>query len=196
MASYEDVVLDHEVDGIREYDNPLPGWLMAIWWGSLIFSILYLGFYALAFGPASMEAEYRAAAVADRARLQAYYDANPLVPPSTEEMLRGAASEETLAVGRERYAKTCASCHGDAAQGLIGPNLTDDRWLHGGQVSQIFTTLAKGVPAKGMPPWGRAIAPEELSALVSLIRSLQGSNPADPKQPEGDPVTPEPIPGQ
>jgi len=194
MATYEDKVLDHDVDGIREYDNPLPGWLMAIWWGSLIFSILYIGFYALAFGPASMEAEYRAEAVADHARLQAYYDANPMVPPSSEEMLTGAADEAELAKGLDRYTKTCAACHGDAGQGLIGPNLADAYWLHGGTVSQIFTTIAKGVPAKGMPPWGRAIAPDELKALVSYIRSIQGTDPADAKQAEGEQVTPEPIP--
>lgn len=194
MATYEDKILHHDVDGIREYDNPLPGWLMAIWWGALIFSILYIGYYALAFGPASMEAEYRAEEVADRASLQAYYDANPMVPPSSAELLTGAGDEAILAVGRERFAKTCASCHGDAAQGLIGPNLTDQLWLNGGTVSQVFTTLVKGVPAKGMPPWGRAIAPEELSALVSYVRSLQGSAPADAKQPEGEQVTPEPIP--
>ncbi len=194
MATYEDKILHHDVDGIREYDNPLPGWLMAILWGALVFSILYIGYYALAFGPASMEAEYRAAAVEDRARLQAYYDANPMVPPSSAELLGGAGDEAILAVGRERFAKTCASCHGDVAQGLIGPNLTDEFWLHGGTVSQVFTTLVKGVPAKGMPPWGRAIAPEELSALVSYVRSLQGSAPPDAKQSEGDPVTPEPIP--
>jgi cytochrome c oxidase cbb3-type subunit 3 len=194
MAAYEDKVLDHDVDGIREYDNPLPGWLMAIWWGSVVFSILYLGFYALAFGPSSMEAEFRAEEVADRAVLQAYYDANPLVPPSSEEILAGAADEAVLAVGRERFLKNCAACHGNLAQGLIGPNLTDDYWLHGGQVSQIFTILVKGVPTKGMPPWGRAIAPEEISALASYIRSLQGSDPPDAKGPEGTQVTPEPIP--
>ncbi len=195
MATYKDVVLDHEVDGIREYDNPMPGWLMAIWWGSLIFAAAYLAFFALAFAPSTLDAQYRAEEVASRARLQAYYDANPMVPPSTQELLAGAASPEILAVGSERYAKTCASCHGDAAQGLIGPNLTDAYWLHGGRVTQIFSTVAKGVPAKGMPPWGRAIAPEELLALVSYVRSLQGSNPADPKQPEGEQVAPEPIPG-
>jgi cytochrome c oxidase cbb3-type subunit 3 len=160
----------------------------------VVFSILYIGFYALAFGPATMEAEYRAEEEADRAVLQAYYDANPLVPPSSEEMLAGAADEAVLAVGRERFLKTCASCHGDLGQGLIGPNLTDAYWLHGGQMSQIFTILVKGVPAKGMPPWGRAIAPEELSALASYIRSIQGSDPPDAKGPEGTQVTPEPIP--
>jgi cytochrome c oxidase cbb3-type subunit III len=195
MAEYENKVLDHEVDGIREYDNPLPGWLMGILWGALVFSALYLGFYALAFGPASMEAEYRSEAISERAKLQAYFNDNPLVPPTSKELLAGAKEPKVIAAGRARFAKTCASCHGDQAQGLIGPNLTDSHWLHGGKVSQIFNTVVKGVPAKGMPPWGRAIPPEELSALVSFIRSVQGTKPSNPKAPEGKLEAPEALEG-
>ncbi len=194
MAEYQDQILHEDIDGIHEYDNPMPGWLMAILWGALIFSVLYIGFYALAFGPASMEAEYRAAAIAQRAALQAHFDANPLVPPTSQELLAGARRPETLALGQARFTRTCASCHGEAAQGLIGPNLTDEHWLHGGQVTQIFTSIAKGIPAKGMPPWGRAIPPEELAALVSYLRSLQGSSPAQAKPPEGERFAPEPLP--
>ncbi|MEW6755998.1 MAG: c-type cytochrome [Candidatus Latescibacterota bacterium] len=193
MAHYEDKVL-HDIDGIEEYDNPMPGWLMAIFWGSIVFAILYMGYYALAFGERTLESEYRSQAVAELAAVQAYFGAHPLVPPTTSQMLTGAVTPEVLAAGRDRFARTCSPCHGAAAQGLIGPNLTDGYWLHGGQVAQIFQTIAKGVPAKGMPPWGRAIPPAELSALVSYVRSLQGSGPAGARPPEGQPVTPEPLP--
>ncbi len=195
MAQYEDKVL-HELDGIKEYDNPMPGWLMAIWWGSLIFSAAYLVFYALSFGEGSMEAEYRGQTQAALDRVQAHFDANPLVPPSPADLLAGAADPAVLDLGATRFGKSCASCHGEKAQGLIGPNLTDDRWIHGGAVEQVFQSVAKGWPAKGMPPWGRAMKPEELAALVSYVRSLQGSNPPNPRAPEGDPFTPEPIPGR
>ena len=195
MAQYEDKVMAHDADGIQEYDNPLPGWLWAIWWGSVLFAVLYMAFYALSFGEGgSYDAEYRGEAVQDLAAVQAHYDANPLVPPTSAELLAGAKNPEVLAKAEARFTKTCAPCHGEQAQGLIGPNLTDDRWIHGGQVAQIFQTIAKGWPAKGMPPWGRALPPDELSALVSYVRSLQGSNPANPKPAEGDPVTAEPIP--
>lgn len=194
MAKYEDKVL-HELDGIKEYDNPMPGWLMAIWWGSLIFAAGYLIFHALSFGEGSMESEYREQAERAVAEVQAYFDANPLVPPSPVELLAGAKDPAVLEIGRARFTRSCAPCHGEHAQGLIGPNLTDDRWLHGGKVEQIFQTVAKGWPAKGMPPWGRALKPEELSAVVSYVRSVQGSNPPHPRPPEGDPVAPEPIPG-
>ncbi|MBM4370230.1 MAG: c-type cytochrome [Deltaproteobacteria bacterium] len=194
MAEYEDRII-HDVDGIEEYDNPMPGWLSAILWGSILFSVLYLMYYALAFGDGWKDSRARAEALGRRALVQAHFDANPLVPPSREGLLAGAADPAVLDAGRERFLKTCASCHGEQAQGLIGPNLCDGHWLHGGDVLSIFGTVAKGVPAKGMPPWGRALPPEDLAALVSFIRSLQGSNPPDAKAPEGQPVAAEPVPG-
>ena len=194
MAEYEDKVL-HELDGIKEYDNPMPGWLMAIWWGSLVFAAAYLGFYALSFGEGTMEAEYRGAAQTELATIQAHFDANPLVPPSPQDLLAGAKDPAVLDVGGARFTRSCAACHGERAQGLIGPNLTDDRWIHGGSVEQIFQSVAKGWPAKGMPPWGRAMKPDELAAVVSYVRSLQGSAPPNAKPAEGDPFAAEPIPG-
>ena len=195
MAQYDDKVL-HELDGIKEYDNPMPGWLMAIWWGSLLFSAAYLMFYALNFGEGTMEAEYRQETQQAVTSVQAYFDANPLVTPKPADLLAGAANAAVIDAGASRFARSCAACHGDQAQGLIGPNLTDDRWIHGGSVEQIFQTVAKGWPAKGMPPWGRALRPGELSALVSYIRSLQGSAPPNPRAPEGEPFSSEPIPGR
>lgn len=195
MAQYEDKVL-HELDGIKEYDNPMPGWLMAIWWGSLIFSAGYLMFYALSFGEGTMDAEYRQQTVNAVTEVQAYFDANPLVPPKPAELLAGAANPAVLDAAGARFARSCAACHGDKAQGLIGPNLTDDRWIHGGSVEQVFQSVAKGWPAKGMPPWGRTMPPDELAGLVSYIRSLQGSNPPNPRAPEGDPFVAEPVPGK
>lgn len=194
MAAHEDKVL-HELDGIKEYDNPLPGWLMAIWWGAILFAVLYLAFYALSFGEGTMEAEYRSAAERDLAALQAHFAANPVIPPTPAELLAGAKDPAVTEVGAARFARSCASCHGDRAQGLIGPNLTDERWIHGGSVEQVFQSVVKGWPAKGMPPWGRAIPPQEISALVSYIRSLQGSSPPGAKAPEGEAFPPEPLPG-
>lgn len=195
MPKYEDKVL-HDIDGIREYDNPMPGWLMAIWWGSLIFAAGYLMFYALSFGEGTMDAEYKAQTTEAVGEIQTYFDAHPLVPPSPAELLSNVNNAAIVGAGESRFARSCAPCHGAQAQGLIGPNLTDDHWLLGGSVEQIFQTVAKGSPAKGMPPWGRALSPEELSALVSYIRSLQGSHPPNGRAPEGTVFTAEPIPGR
>ena len=118
-----------------------------------------------------------------------------LIPPSPGDLIAGATDPAVLELAASRFTRSCASCHGEKAQGLIGPNLTDDHWIHGGTVEQIFQSIAKGWPAKGMPPWGRAVKPEELSALVSFVRSIQGSNPPNARAPEGDRVVPEPIAG-
>jgi mono/diheme cytochrome c family protein len=99
----------------------MPGWLMAIWWGSLIFSAAYLIFYALSFGEGTMEAEYRGATQQAVSAVDAYFEANPLVPPSPADLLAGAANPAVLEVGRSRFTRTCASCHGEQAQGLSAP---------------------------------------------------------------------------
>ena len=195
MAKYEDRVL-HDIDGIEEYDNPLPGWLMAIWWGSLIFAVVYIGFYALSFGDGgSMDAEYRAEATEQSKQVEAYFAAHPVVPPSAEELLAGAQNTELLAKARAKFQEKCVRCHGAQAQGAVGPNLTDDHWLHGGRVLDIFRTITKGVDGKGMPKFGRELDRDEIAMLVSFIRSIQGSKPANPKPPEGKVAAPEPLPG-
>ena len=196
MARYEDRLLDHEADGIQEYDNAPPVWFTWILYGSIVFSILYIGWYALSFGDDDKIAEYQGELVSGSAEIQAWFAANPIVPPTPAELLAGAVDPTTLEQGRARFVKTCAPCHGEQAQGLIGPNLTDDHWIHGGKVTEIFTTLVGGVPAKGMPPWGRALAPEELRALTGYVRSIQGSDPPGGRPPEGVKVAPEPLPVQ
>ena len=187
MAQFEDKVL-HEFDGIREYDNPMPGWLMAIWWGSLIFSAAYLVFYALSFGEGSdggrVPRERRRRRWRSSRRTSTRTRSCRRPPPTC---WPGAGEPAVVQAGAARFARRAPPCHGEKAQGLIGPNLTDDRWIHGGSVEQIFQTVAKGWPPKGMPPWGRALKPEELSALVSYVRSLQGSNPSNARPPEGEP---------
>jgi cytochrome c oxidase cbb3-type subunit 3 len=194
MAEWEDRILHEGVDGIEEYDNSAPRWLIGLLYGAIVFAVLYLGWYALAFGDASYDAAWREEAVAGRAGIQSYFETHPLVPPTPEVLLAGAADPAVLDRGRARFVRTCAPCHGEQAQGLIGPNLTDDHWLHGGKVAEIFHTVVNGVPAKGMPPWGRALKPDELAAVVSYVRSLQGSHPAGGRPPEGDLVAAEPVP--
>ena len=106
--------------------------------------------------------------------------------PSSGSCSTRSCSTRTVATDSNRGGVKRIQDRRPQAQGLIGPNLTDDRWIHGGSVEQVFQSVAKGWPAKGMPPWGRAMKPEELSAVVSYVRSLQGSNPPNAKAPEGE----------
>jgi cytochrome c oxidase cbb3-type subunit 3 len=188
----QDRELEHDYDGIREFDNPAPGWLMLLLYGSIVFGVGYVLYYGFNYGP-SKETEYLQESALLEKQWQEYYAKNPIVPPGTAELAEAARDPAQLEIGKKQYQSSCAACHGNAGQGLIGPNLTDSNWLHGGKMTDIYSTVVKGVPGKGMPPWGRAIAPDKLKATVAYVRTLHGTNPAGAKGPEGTRMEPEPL---
>lgn len=177
-----DRLLGHAYDGIEEYDNPLPGWWTWIFVATIVFSLGYYVYYQLGPGPtvvALYEAEMRIAA-AQQAKLA------PAPGAVGEEALRALARDaRAMAGAREIFATRCAPCHGPQGQGLIGPNLTDEFWLHGGTLVEIRHLIAEGVPEKGMVPWKDQLKPEELSAMAAYISTLSGTNPPGPKPPQG-----------
>jgi cytochrome c oxidase cbb3-type subunit III len=187
-----DVELDHDYDGIREFDNPAPGWLMLGFYVAIAFAVGYVLYYGFNRGP-SMETAYLQESAALEKQWQEYYAKHPVTPPGGAELAAAARDPSQVELGKKQFQASCSPCHGAQAQGLIGPNLTDKHWLHGGHMIDIYTTVIKGVPSKGMPPWGRALSPDKLKGVVVYIRSLQGSNPAGGKQPEGNLVEPDPI---
>jgi cytochrome c oxidase cbb3-type subunit 3 len=109
---------------------------------------------------------------------------------NADQLLALAKDHEQLEEGQETYTAYCASCHAPDGGGLIGPNLTDAYWLHGGAITDIYKTVNNGVLEKGMPPWGKTLKPEQLAAVVAYVSTLQGTTPANPKAPQGNPVTP------
>ena len=178
-------LLEHEYDGIREYDNPMPRWWLLTFAGTVIFSVVYL----FNVGPvgngkgrvADYEAEMAAAAA--------------LMPPTPAgvdpaQLLALAKDEEVTEEGQEVYASYCASCHGPNGGGLIGPNLADNVWIHGGAPEAVYKTIAEGVLAKGMPPWEKSLKPDQLTNVTAYVLSLAGTSPTNPKAPEGEPYTP------
>lgn len=190
--TYADVLLEHDADGIQEYDNPSPPWLIYLFYVTILFAFAYVVYYGFNRGPSAQDAFLQEGKELE-AQWADYYAKNPIVPPSTEELVAAAKNPQMISDGKAQFAKTCAACHGDEGQGLIGPNLADDKWLHGGKMTEVYGTLIKGVAGKGMPPWGRALAPEKIAAVTAYVRTLQGTNPANPKAPEGKQVTPDPI---
>jgi cytochrome c oxidase cbb3-type subunit 3 len=189
---YPDVLMEHDADGIQEFDNPSPPWLIYGFYLSILFAFAYVIYYGFNRGPSVQEAFLLESKQLEKEWAD-YYAKNPIVPPTTEELVAAAKNPELLALGKDTFVKNCAACHGDDGQGLIGPNLTDDRWIHGGKMTEVYGTIVKGVSGKGMPPWGRALSPEKLTGTTVFIRSLQGTKPANPKAPEGDPVVADPI---
>lgn len=180
----EDRLLDHSYDGIQEYDNPLPRWWLWIFYATMVFSVAYY-FLPLPFGEGPGKiAEYEA----DVAKYKAAQP-EPTGPTVTNEQLTALVADAgRLAEGKAVYDQNCAACHRADGGGLIGPNLTDDAWIHGGSPVEIHTTIAQGVLAKGMPAWERILKPDQVNAVTAYVVSLAGSNPKDAKAPEGVPV--------
>ncbi|HJQ97727.1 MAG TPA: cbb3-type cytochrome c oxidase N-terminal domain-containing protein [Candidatus Polarisedimenticolaceae bacterium] len=179
----EPEVFDHEYDGIREYDNPLPGWWKAIFIASVVFSVWYAVEYHGGHGE-TVQAQY------DREMLELYdlqaKEILKLGPITDQTILEVGTKGDVLAGARGLFAQRCAVCHGAAGQGNIGPNLTDDYWLHGGKPTDIHRTIAEGVPAKGMVAWKAQLPAGQILALSSYVVSLHGTNPPNPKAPQGD----------
>jgi cytochrome c oxidase cbb3-type subunit 3 len=188
MAENEkDRLIDHNYDGIQEYDNPMPRWWVITFWATIIFSILYaLNVPGIGNG-AGRIADYQA----DIARANAQrLAAEPAGGPSPEALAALAADPAVIAGGREVFVTYCAACHRADGGGQIGPNLTDDAWIHGGTLPEIRATIHDGVLAKGMPEWGKLLKPAQVDAATAYVHSLIGSRPANPKAPEGTRVAP------
>ena len=185
--SESDKILEHDYDGIREYDNPLPGWWMLLFWATIGFSVWYVVYYHMGHGESVQEQYER--------EMLALYDLQTKqllkLGPITDTMIGGfAAKPDMMASASALFAQRCAVCHGQFAQGNIGPNLTDDYWLHGGRPTDIYRTITEGVPAKGMIAWKSQLGAGQILALAAYVGTLHGSNPPNPKAPQGDLVAP------
>lgn len=178
--SKKDELIEHEYDGIQEYDNPMPRWWVAMFWLTIIFAVLY----PFNIGPigsgkgwiGEYEADMAAAAAA-RPDDGGAIDASAL--------LALAADPATLETGHAEFTKYCAACHGPTGGGVIGPNLTDDAWLHGGTITEIHTVVHDGVLTKGMPAWGKQLSADQVNAVVAYLWSIRGTTPDNPKAPQG-----------
>jgi cytochrome c oxidase cbb3-type subunit 3 len=177
----KDKLLDHEYDGIKELDNPLPGWWLATFYGAILFSILYVFHYHIGSGKTlEQEAQEHLEEIQAKAKLA------PSTGPTEEALLAVAQDPKLKNLGHEVYEAKCASCHMAKGEGSIGPNLTDAYWIHGdGGLVAIANVVAEGVPEKGMPPWKAMLKEQEYFAVVVYVHSLKGSNPPNAKGPQG-----------
>jgi cytochrome c oxidase cbb3-type subunit 3 len=172
----------HAVDGIEEFDNPLPGWWVWIFWATIVFSLGYWVYYQHGPGPSSVAesaAEVRAAA--QRATAPAATGGM-----SDADIIALTRDGAAMAKARDTYGAKCAMCHGPQAQGLIGPNLTDEYWIHGNRPAELARIIADGVADKGMIPWKDQLPALEIAALAAYVGTLAGTNPPNPKAPQGE----------
>ncbi len=173
--------MGHDYDGIREDNHPAPTW----WWTFFIISIIFGFFYFLHYSLMDGETlKHRLARDMDQIESLRAKDAK--AEPSEADLTALVASPAALKAGRETFAGKCVSCHGDLGQGGIGPNLTDNYWIHGaGTVTDIYHVVTQGVLEKGMPAWGAVLPPDEVKRVVAYVKSIHGSNPPNPKPPQG-----------
>ena len=180
-----DVMLDHDYDGIKELDNVLPPWWVYLFYGCIIFAVVYLvRFHVI--GDYTQAEEYeKEVALAEEAHAKYLLTAPDLVNVDNVELLTDAAS---IAEGKKVYeANNCISCHGQNLEGGIGPNLVDANWINGGGVKNIFRLVSEGSTNNPvMAPWKDVIKPSDIQKLASYIVSLGGTNPANAKEAEGE----------
>lgn len=166
----------HEYDGIEEADNSLPMWWVAVFILTVVFAAMYW-LMVQSFHMAPTPAEELARAEAERAQRTGQV--------SDADLQAAAHSDAQLTAGKLAFTTNCVACHGTKAEGIIGPNLTDEHWLHGGAPAQIFGTIRDGVPAKGMPSWGPVLGPATVKSLTAYLLSLRNTHVAG-KAPQGE----------
>lgn len=184
------VLLDHNYDGIQELDNHLPPWWKWLFYVTIAFSVVYLFVYHV-FGVLPLsEGEYEAQ-IAEAEAQRTEFLANQPVSNIDETSVQYVEDAAALAAGKQIYNNNCAQCHRADGGGGIGPNLTDEYWLHGGSIQSIFLTIKQGVPEKGMISWEPLLSPEQMQNVSSYVMSMVGTNPPNPKAPQGDVYRPD-----
>ena len=184
LSAEKDIELDHDFDGIKELNNPIPVWFNFLFYGTIVIGIIYfLTYHVFEAAPLQTKEYETELLVAEVAKQDYIKKAGNLIDENSVTML---TDKTKIAEGANVYAAKCVVCHGEKGEGKVGPNLTDDYWIHGGDVHSIFKTIKYGVPSKGMVAWQNSMNGAQMQELASYILTLQGTNPAGAKAPQGD----------
>lgn len=180
----ESILLDHDYDGIRELDNNLPPWWKYGFYLTIVVSFIYMIHYHITKTAPLQKEEYANSVKKAEAEIAEFMkNSASNVDESTVKLLTDASE---LASGQDLFVGSCAACHGRAGEGGVGPNLTDDYWMHGGSVKDIFKTIKYGWPDKGMKSWKEDFSPVQIAQITSFIKTLKGTNPPKAKEQQGD----------
>jgi cytochrome c oxidase cbb3-type subunit 3 len=188
LEQEKDIELDHSYDGIKELDNHLPPWWKWLFYGTIGWSAVYLFvFHISSMLPLSTDEYQQEVALAEEQARQ-LKASRPVQEIDENTLAFSLDSISLIASGKIVFTdNNCASCHrNDGGGNTIGPNLTDPYWLHGGHVKSVFSTIRNGVVDKGMPAWGRSLSPQQVRDVAFYVLSLQGTNPANAKAPQGE----------
>lgn len=184
IAEEGEIILDHDYDGIKELDNRLPPWWIYLFYGTIIFAGIYLVRFHL-LGDYTQKEEFEQEMAEARLSVEEYKKtAKDLIDANSVTLLTEASD---LEAGKGIFNTNCAVCHKPDGGGSIGPNLTDDYWILGGGINNVFHTISEGGrDGKGMVSWKSTLKPSEIAQVASYVISMHGSNPPDAKAPEGD----------
>jgi cytochrome c oxidase cbb3-type subunit 3 len=179
-----ELLLEHDYDGIKELDNNLPPWWVYLFYGCIIFAVVYFVRFEV-LGADDQEMEFKKEMAQAQIDIAEYKKTAPdLMDEKTVTLLTAPGD---LAAGKAIFTANCVACHRADAGGQIGPNLTDDRWILGGGIKNVFHTLVNGGrDGKGMISWKGTLKPKQMQEVASYVLSLKGTNPKDPKAPEGE----------
>lgn len=183
----KNIELDHSYDGIKELDNHLPPWWKWLFYGTIAWSVVYvIVFHFLSTLPLSEQEYQNEVAQAEEQAIQR--QASQPQEAIDEDNIIFTNDPEIIEKGKSVFANNpCGSCHrNDGGGNTIGPNLTDEYWIHGGDVKNVFNTIKNGAVDKGMPAWGKSMTPQDVRNVTFYIMSLQGTNPPDAKAPQGE----------
>ena len=182
MEKEKDLLFHHDFDGILELDNRIPPWFNFLFYGTIIWSVIYLMVFHV-FDDGQIQSKEYLAEI-NQAKIERDYliKTGAFINEETVTFVNDAA---TLAEGKDVYTKNCVACHTADGGGLVGPNLTDEYWVHGGGIKNVFKVIKDGVPSKGMISWQTQLDPKKMQAVASYILTMQGTKPANPKAPEG-----------
>jgi cytochrome c oxidase cbb3-type subunit 3 len=180
----KDILLDHNYDGIQELDNDLPPWWKYGFYLTIIVAIVYMVHFHITKTGKLQTAEYEEQLAVAQEQYEEYKKhAGDLVDENSVTLLTDNAS---LAEGKAIFMINCSPCHGKSGEGVVGPNLTDEYWLHKGGIKDIFRTIKLGWPEKGMKSWQQDLSPKQIQLVASYIKSLKGTKPANAKDKQGE----------
>ncbi|QDO94357.1 c-type cytochrome [Formosa sediminum] len=184
ISQESEIILDHNYDGIRELDNSLPPWWKYAFYVSIVFAIVYMLKYEVFNGDSQID-EYETELADAKIAIEEYKKtAKDLVDANTVTLLTDASD---LNAGKSIFQTNCVACHMADGGGGIGPNLTDDHWILGGGIKNVFHTISEGGrDGKGMIAWKQSLKPAQIAQVASYVLSLQGTTPAKPKEAEGE----------
>jgi len=182
-------LMAHAYDGIREYDNPLPGWWRVCFAATIVFAFLYFAYYDIAHWGTSPEKKYQSAFAGWQASYKATGgEGGPSVTEAT--LTAGAQNADLVAQGADIFKARCVGCHMEDGRGQIGPNLTDLYQLHGDSRLDIYETVRGGAPGTAMIAWGEVMKSGDVIAVATYVTTLRGKNASGGKAPQGKPVPP------